>query len=273
MIILDPGIITAARDGSRAALEVFVRQIQMPVYNISRRMLANRDDAEEATQEVLILAVTRLARLQEPKAAGAWVLRIAMRYLIRKRRSSAVEKIRFTTKSFATDLQNGLESHVVTQYSDPDRELLGRQVKIGCTIALLTCLSRGLRAAYILGEIYELSDEAVADALGIAPATARQRLHRARGKIENFTKSYCGLVSEKAACHCLRRSRVALQQKRIGSVQDKTEAEGSISLDEVASAIDIIEHGRKAAALMRSNPAFISHNVFSLDDILKLDAR
>jgi hypothetical protein len=40
----------------------------------------------------------------------------------------------------------------------PETLVLIEEVKIGCTLALLTCLSRPLRAAYILGEIFELSD-------------------------------------------------------------------------------------------------------------------
>lgn len=51
MIELDPSLVAAARQGSRAALERLVRSMQRPVFNLAIRMLGNAADAEDATQE------------------------------------------------------------------------------------------------------------------------------------------------------------------------------------------------------------------------------
>ena len=58
MIELDRNEILAARQGSRAALSAIVRAAERPIYNLALRMLANRADAEDATQEILIRIVT-----------------------------------------------------------------------------------------------------------------------------------------------------------------------------------------------------------------------
>ena len=49
-----------ALDGDREALESLVRTLQTDVYGLSLRMLWNREDAEDATQEILVRIVTRL---------------------------------------------------------------------------------------------------------------------------------------------------------------------------------------------------------------------
>lgn len=256
MIVVDASIVVAAQMGNGAALDVFVKALQRPIYNLARRMLASHSEAEDATQEILILAVTRLSQVREPGATAAWILKLAMRHLLRTRRQSAIEAMRFTTTSFAADVETGLAALPDTAIVDPERAILANEVKIGCTIALLICLSRPLRATYILGEIYELTDEQMARALEITPATARQRLRRARAVIENFTRSHCGIVSSLAACTCERRVERAIEIGRIGSSRDEAEARHGMPLSQVNAAISALEGGRRTTALMQSNQQF-----------------
>jgi DNA-directed RNA polymerase specialized sigma24 family protein len=57
----------------RHALERLVRAIQGDIYGIALRMLCNREDAEDATQEILVRVVTRLAQFDfrsRPKNLG-----------------------------------------------------------------------------------------------------------------------------------------------------------------------------------------------------------
>ena len=90
----------------------------------------------------------------------------------------------------------------------------GEEVKIGCTLGMLQCLDRPHRLAYVLGEILELSGPEAASALEIAPEVFRKRLQRARDAIVSFTRAYCGLVSDTAACRCNRRVPAALRLGR-----------------------------------------------------------
>jgi DNA-directed RNA polymerase specialized sigma24 family protein len=48
-----------ALEGNRDALDALVRALQNDVYGVAIRMLWNREDAEDATQEILVRAVTR----------------------------------------------------------------------------------------------------------------------------------------------------------------------------------------------------------------------
>jgi len=52
-----------ARHGGREALDALVRAVQPDVYALALRMLWNREDAEDATQEILVRVVTRLLAL------------------------------------------------------------------------------------------------------------------------------------------------------------------------------------------------------------------
>jgi DNA-directed RNA polymerase specialized sigma24 family protein len=61
--------------------------------------------------------------------------------------------------------------------------MLRDEVRTSCTYGMLLALSRGVRLAYILGDLLEMTDQEGAEALEISPAAFRQRLARARLRI------------------------------------------------------------------------------------------
>jgi RNA polymerase sigma factor (sigma-70 family) len=258
MITLDATLVEAAQEGSRNALEELVGTVQRPVFNLAIRMLGHAADAEDATQEILIKVITHLGDVREPGAAGAWAFRIACRHLVHTRRRGMLEAHRFTFRTFASDLEDGLEELPDEEAKDVETQAMIEEIKIGCTLALLTCLSRGLRAAYILGEIFELSDTEAASALEIEAAAFRQRLRRARSSVSGFVQSRCGIVSTSAKCRCERR---VAQAERLGRVEKgkrclPTTDSPPLSIAAVRAEVERLERDRAAAALMRSNPSF-----------------
>ena len=57
----DENLVARARGGDMDSLDVLVRRHQSWVFNLALRMVWRRDVAEDATQEILIKAVTRLS--------------------------------------------------------------------------------------------------------------------------------------------------------------------------------------------------------------------
>lgn len=261
MIRIDPDLLQAARLGSRAAVAQIVTDIEAPLFNLAFRMLANRADAEDATQEILVRTITHLGSIREPAAAGAWAFRLACRHLVSERRRGRIEAMRLDFAGFAADLAEGQGDIHDTGLNPVERDLAIKEVKIGCTLAMLTCLSRPLRISYILGDVLEVSDAEAADALEITAATHRQRLRRARQQVTQFLRATCGVAGAKKACSCPRRVAPALAAGRIG--QGDNILPGDLaqapSPDAVQAQIARLEEGRSAAALMRSNPQFSSH--------------
>ncbi len=205
------GIARRALDGDRNAVEQLVRDLQSDIYGLALRMLWNREDAEDATQEILVRVVTRLAQFDFRSKLKTWVYRVAVNYILDVKKSP-VERMELTFKRFAEDLAEGLSS---AGPADAERSLLTEEVKIGCTLGMLQCLDRPHRLAYIFGEILELPGPEASDALEITAALFRKRLQQARTAIVSFTRAYCGLASDTAACSCHRRVPAALRAGRI----------------------------------------------------------
>ena len=190
-----------AIDGDREALESLVRSLQGDVYGLALRMLWNREDAEDATQEILVRIVTRLSQFDFRSRLKTWAYRVAVNYILDVRKS-AIERLHLSFERFAEDLETGLQPAAP---DDTERSMLIEEVKVACTMAMLQCLDRPHRLAYVLGELMEFSGPEAAGALAISPALFRKRLQHAREAILEFTKTHCGLVSDSAPCRCHRR--------------------------------------------------------------------
>jgi hypothetical protein len=67
---------------------------------------------------------------------------------------------------------------------------------------MLLCLSRPLRASYILGDAMGLPDTVAAEICGISRAAQRQRLARARQTMRKIIAHRCGLVDAANPCRC-----------------------------------------------------------------------
>jgi RNA polymerase sigma factor (sigma-70 family) len=237
-----------AVDGDRSALDHLVTDLQSDIYGLALRMLWNREDAEDATQEILVRVVTRLAQFDFRSTLKTWVYRVAVNCILDVKKSP-VERMHLTFERFAADLADGLSSDGP---ADAERSLLTEEVKIGCTLGMLQCLDRPHRLAYVFGEILDFPGPDAADALGITPALFRKRLQHARTAVESFTRTYCGLASDTATCACHRRVPAAL---RVGRIREEAVdfAREASSYQDTRLYVRRVEEARWALEIHRSN--------------------
>jgi RNA polymerase sigma factor (sigma-70 family) len=233
--------------GDRSAVERLVRAIQPDVFALALRMLWNREDAHDAAQEILIRVVTRLSSFDFQSRLRTWVYRVAVNYRLDVKKS-AVERMNLSFTRLADDLHDGLSDEGPSAH---EKSVMIEEVKIGCTLAMLQCLDRPHRLAYILGEVLDLSGPEAAAALGIDATALRKRLERARSGVFEFARSYCGLASDDAACGCNRRVPAAI---RLGRVRPDAPAfaEHAVSFDQLRATVRGVEQARVALALHRS---------------------
>src|SRR5260221_718841 len=249
-------VVRGARDGDRESFERLVSAIQDRIYGLAVRMLWHPEDARDATQEILIRIVTRLGTFRGTSSFMTWAHRVAANYLLSVRKSR-LERQGYTFPRFGEELDEG-RSDAPAPSATAETALLLEEVKIGCTLGMLTCLDRPHRLAYILGEILEMDGDEAARVLAIRPAAFRKRLSRAREAIVAFTRAKCGLVSPERACRCHRRVAHAL---RLGRVDPRgllfaADADGPLRFPTVLAEIRRLDDVRRADALFRSHPPF-----------------
>jgi RNA polymerase sigma factor (sigma-70 family) len=248
-----PADIAAAQAGDAAALERVIREIQGKVYGLALRMLWHPQDAEDATQEILLRVVTHLSTFRGESRFSTWVYRVAANHLLNWRQSR-LEAQELTFEAFGKDLEEGL----CDPEELPDAAVLYQEVRVGCTMGMLHCLDRQRRIAYILGEILELDNNEAAEVLAVKAPAYRKRLERARSQIVEFTRAHCGLVQPESACRCSRRLKRAIDLGRVdrdgllfGGGPDEAR-----QFPKVLVRIRALEEKQRTVALYRAQPAF-----------------
>jgi RNA polymerase sigma factor (sigma-70 family) len=203
----DGMLVRRASGGDGDALEQLIHRHQAWVYNIALRMLAHPHDAEDATQEIFIKALTRLASFEGRSTLRTWLYRIAVNHVLNMKRGR-LEPEALTFSCYAHGLDNTPDQDLPDQSSVPaDVRLLVEEARISCTSGMLLCLDRGQRLVYILGEILDVGDAVGAELLEISPENFRQRLSRARRDLHSFMNDKCGLVNSANPCRCAKKTR------------------------------------------------------------------
>jgi RNA polymerase sigma factor (sigma-70 family) len=203
----DGMLVRRASGGDGDALEQLIHRHQAWVYNIALRMLAHPHDAEDATQEIFIKALTRLASFEGRSTLRTWLYRIAVNHVLNMKRGR-LEPEALTFSCYAHGLDNTPDQDLPDQSSVPaDVRLLVEEARISCTSGMLLCLDRGQRLVYILGEILDVGDAVGAELLEISPENFRQRLSRARSDLHSFMNDKCGLVNSANPCRCAKKTR------------------------------------------------------------------
>lgn len=167
-------------DGDLAAYELLVRRYSDRVFALALRMLADRGEAEDVTQESFVRAWASLHTLTEPAAVRTWLFRIAHREcldVLRRRRSRSTSAV--------ADLPEGGRSVGAGQpdaRTQPERATESGQA-VDALRAALAGLPDNQRAVWLLAEVDELSYAEIAVVVGTTEQAVRGRLSRARANL------------------------------------------------------------------------------------------
>jgi len=267
MKIADPGsaVVRAATNGDLAALDALLAAIQPGVFNLAVRMLGNRDDAADAAQEILLRIVTHLSAFRGDAAFTTWVFQVARNHLLTALTRSK-ESPEVSLEAIADHLREGLafgaglgEDGHSAPILTPEDKAAARQVALRCTQGMLMALDREQRLAYVLDAVFGLPSQQAAAVLGIRPDAFRQRLSRARARLDAFASGTCGLVNPAATCRCERQLPAVRHLRASGAAPAAAvSAIHRVELDEAERQFDTFVKLGDAAALMRAHPAYLA---------------
>lgn len=251
-------LLQQAKAGRLDALEALLRSVQGTVYNLALRMLGRREDAQDATQEILLKVTTHLSGFRGESAFTTWVYRIASNHLLTAR-MRAKESPLVGFDDFAGKLEAGREFGRLSGWDDtrplqPDEKLAARRMALTCTQAMLLCLDRPQRLAYVLGTVFGLESEDAAAVQDITPAAHRKRLSRAREALHGFMQRECGLVNAEAPCRCPRQLPAAEHARQQG--KSPAFVIQIHELDRAEAGLRELQQMNDAAAVMRGAPGY-----------------
>jgi RNA polymerase sigma-70 factor (ECF subfamily) len=180
--------IRRARGGDLEALRQLHQEYGKRILNFIFRMVGNREDAEDLTQNVFLLAFNKLRGLQDESRFESWLYRIARNEVyqaFRKRRSEpAIQE--------APEAREEVETPTF-EFSDrrptPQEKILNEE--LGRTIhRVLASLPPKLREVFILAVIYEKSYAEISEIVGRSLLSVKTDIFRARSLARELLGRY-----------------------------------------------------------------------------------
>ena len=170
----DNTLVQGCLGGDEHAFEVLVIRYQGPIYNAVLRMVRDRDDASDLTQNAFLKAFQQLNRFDPQYKFFSWLYRIAIN-----------ESLNFVKRS---GRQEPLEGDGVAGDLDPERSVMvsdvGRHVQDG-----LMKLTPDYRAVLVLRHFHDCSYDDMAAILGIPEKTVKSRLFSARRQLKELLEA------------------------------------------------------------------------------------
>jgi len=158
-------------DGDTAAFTTLVDRHAAACTRFATRMLGNREDAEDATQETFLRAYRSLARYEERQAFRTWLFQI----LINRCRTAAVRRQR-RHRMFLVD-----DNAVASASVRPAAEASDLRAELQ---RVVDALDADQREAFLLKHVEQLSYDEMAAATGVGVSALKMRVKRACDRMQ-----------------------------------------------------------------------------------------
>ena len=154
-------------------------------------IVRNRADAEDLTQDTFVRACDKLASLQEPERAVAWLYRIATNLCYDRFRKASYRKRPQSLDGPGDDPRGPAPIQALADAGPRLDKVLEQKEMSACVQSYLTDLPDTYRAAILLHDLQGLTNPEIAAMLGITLATVKIRLHRARDRLRGVLEKGC----------------------------------------------------------------------------------
>lgn len=158
-----------AASGDRSALETLLDRHADRIHGVCRRVLADREDALDATQEAMIAIARGIAQFDGRAAFTTWMYRVAT--------NAALDEARRKQRR-PWPVDDPSAEHAVNPPAGPSiADEVGLRLDVD---AALRSLPEDFRAAVVLRDLCDLDYSEIAEVLGIPAGTVRSRISRGR---------------------------------------------------------------------------------------------
>jgi RNA polymerase sigma-70 factor (ECF subfamily) len=150
------------------------------VLAVTRRILGNEEDANDATQDAFLQAFKAIGKFEGQSKLSTWLHRIAVNAALMKLRTKRRHPEISIEQLLPSFKQDGHATDVVPGWgATADQELLVLENR-ELVRRIIDQLPDDYRDVLLLRDIEELDTQETADTLGISNGAVKTRLHRAR---------------------------------------------------------------------------------------------
>ncbi len=168
---LDQAIIAKIVGGDTNAFTELVDRYKDMVYTLALRMLKNREDAEEVSQDTFIKVFKAIHKFKGRSKLSTWIYRVAYNTCL-----DSLKKIKLTQNNVAIDSYTEYQIKMIDDALDEIEEQEQKQVIQDC-IQMLTSTDSVLLTLFYFEELSLIE---ISKVINIKPNNVKVKLYRAR---------------------------------------------------------------------------------------------
>ncbi|HBQ86641.1 MAG TPA: RNA polymerase subunit sigma-24 [Syntrophomonas sp.] len=181
-MLTDENLAALALEGKLSAFEELINRYKNSIFGIVYRIIGQYQEAEDVCQEVFIIVYEKLYQFDPGRKFAPWINRIAINTSI----SNIRKKKKVITLAFEESMYNQNDVPYSVSYRD-DPELMFEEKELEQEInAAIQALPDSYREVIILRYRLDLSNQEIADTLGISRENVEVKIHRARKALRNI---------------------------------------------------------------------------------------
>jgi RNA polymerase sigma-70 factor (ECF subfamily) len=190
----------------KTSIDNIVKTYGKKVYNLAYRLIGDRQDAEDVTQETFLQVYQDLDNFRGESAIYTWIYRIAVNNCLqvkRKLNRAYIDSLDEKIEQFRHDIPSEVEHWE----NDPEKrylydELL-RTIRQECYHFMTFRLTDEQRVVYILWVVLNFSLDDISTILQIDKSTVKARLQRAKSNLRSYFRSRCQwILGGESTCSC-----------------------------------------------------------------------
>lgn len=190
---IEEALLKRARKGDTTAYGRLMGAYQERLYSLSFRLLANREDAEEAVQDAFVKAWHSLGKFHGKSSFYTWIYRIAVNASLNR---LAHEKRRGRGKTLDLDeILHPEDGGTPRELPDPGPNPLERANQMNLEAVIQHEVARlpgDLRVVVVLRDIEGMAYETISESINLPLGTVKSRLHKARTRLQEALRPYMG---------------------------------------------------------------------------------
>jgi len=185
--LTDADVVRLAQHGDADAFERIYRLHRRRVYSLCLRMVKDRTQAEDLTQDVFLQVFRKINSFRGESAFSTWLHRISVNIVLMRFRKKPIAEISLDT------ITNPEEefSPTAIDFGVPDLRLNGVIDRITLQAAI-NKLAPGYRAMFILHEVEGYGHKEIAEMFGCAPGNSKSQVHKARMRLRELLQKALG---------------------------------------------------------------------------------
>lgn len=179
-------LIARCREGDAQAQETLVLAVQNRVYYHCKKMFRQEQDAQDATQEVLISMLNKLNTLKEPAAFWGWLSTMTANQC-RNALARGPREAQFPVDEDGHSLLDNYET--LDEQTIPDQAMDNKESR-RMIVELVDALPEAQRQCVLMYYYEEMGVKEIATALETSEGTVKSRLNYARKAIKSGVDRY-----------------------------------------------------------------------------------